>query len=207
MLLALIASFAIAGHDTLRVEVDTTRSDSAAAIAVVPVPPPLPTAAPAAIQPAPQLPRRRAVEYSDWYGRRLTIHRWASYTMVPLFATEYWLGHKLLNDETVSPGTRDAHAAVASTIGVLFAANTVTGLWNLWDARRDPNGRGTRLIHSALLLAADAGFLYTASLADDDDEGEHGAGGARRATDHRNAALVSIGLSTVGTGLMWFFKD
>ncbi|MBL8981374.1 MAG: hypothetical protein JNL26_04280 [Gemmatimonadetes bacterium] len=209
MFLVLIASLGIAGSDTIRAAADTVRPDSAAAVAMETARLPLPAATPAAIPRAPQPPRRRAVEYSEWYGRRLTMHRWGSYAMVPLFATEYWLGNKLLNDETVSSGTRDTHAAVASTIGVLFAANTVTGLWNLWDARRDPNGRGKRLVHSALLLAADAGFLYTASLADDDDgdEGERGGTRGNRATDHRNAALVSIGLSTVGTGLMWFFKD
>lgn len=199
MFIVFLTSLAITGSDTLRAPADSAHGDSTT------VELPLAIATAPALAVLPQPPRRRAVEYSDWYGRRLTIHRWASYAMVPLFATEYWLGNKLLNDETVSSGTRDTHAAVASTIGVLFAANTVTGLWNLWDARRDPNGRGKRLVHSALLLAADAGFLYTASLAEDDDEGEGGAGG--RNTAHRNAALVSIGLSTVGSGLMWFFKD
>jgi hypothetical protein len=121
--------------------------------------------------------------------------------MLPLFATEYWLGNKLLNDNTVSPSTRNAHAAVASGLGVLFVANTATGLWNLWDSRHDPAGRGKRLVHSALLLAADAGFLYTGSLANGDHEGPD------RRIQHRNAALTSIGLSTIGTGLMWFFKN
>jgi hypothetical protein len=152
--------------------------------------------------PMPEQPRPRAVEYSEWYGRRLTVHRWGSYAMLPLFATEYWLGNKLLNDDVVSQSTRDTHAAVAAGIGGLFAVNTVTGLWNLWDSRSDPASRGKRLVHSALLLAADAGFLITASLADDDRER-----GDDRRIQHRNAALVSIGLSTAGSALMWFFKD
>src|SRR4051812_48754002 len=43
------------------------------------------------------LPRRRprAIEYSDWYYRRLQIHKWGSYIELPLFAGEYWLGNKL----------------------------------------------------------------------------------------------------------------
>lgn len=192
------------GSDTLRTPTDTIPVDSATVRAAGAV------LAPVTVGPADhrQPGRRRAVEYSDWYGRRVTIHRWASYAMVPLFATEYWLGNKLLNDAQVSSSTRDTHAAVASGIGVLFAANTVTGLWNLWDARRDPAGRGKRIVHSALLLAADAGFLYTASLAEDDDgEGDHRDGGVNGNIRHRNAALISIGLGTAGTALMWFFKD
>jgi hypothetical protein len=180
--------------DTGQVIPDSTTADAAVRTTIL-----SPRAFGAAWQ-APQ--RRKAVDYSEWYGRRLTLHRWGSYAMLPLFGTEYLLGHKLLNDETVSSSTRDLHTAVASTIGVLFVTNTATGLWNLWDARHDPNGRGKRLVHSALMLAADAGFLYTASLAEDAGEGE-----AEGGTRHRNAALASIGLSTVGTGLMWFFKD
>jgi hypothetical protein len=47
------------------------------------------------------------------------------------------------------------------------------------------------------MLAADAGFVVTASL----------AGGAhdsfRTADSHRNAALVSMGIGGVGTLIMW----
>ena len=41
--------------------------------------------------------RPRAIEYSDWYARRPLAHRLGSHTMLPLFATEYYLGNKLLN--------------------------------------------------------------------------------------------------------------
>jgi hypothetical protein len=51
------------------------------------------------------LPRRRkkAVEYSEWYNRRLTIHRWSSYTMLPLFAGNYVTGQQLLAKGNEAP--------------------------------------------------------------------------------------------------------
>jgi hypothetical protein len=51
------------------------------------------------------------------------------------------------------------------------------------------------------MLASDAGFLWTAAI----------GGGAKHHHDagvrHQNVALGSIGLSTLGTALMWFWKD
>ena len=41
--------------------------------------------------------RPRAVEVSEWYGRRLTIHRTLSYAMPVVFATQYIAGTKLYN--------------------------------------------------------------------------------------------------------------
>lgn len=202
MVLPLVMWLTVAA-DTVRAPVDPTSAPPAPAAGPVATPTVFGTA-----QDPQQQRKRKSVEYSEWYGRRLTLHRYASYSMLPLFAAEYYYGNKLLNDAVVAPGTRNAHSAIASGIGVLFGVNTATGLWNLWDARNDPNGRTKRIVHSALLLAADAGFLYTASLAGDDGrEGEGGSYGGNRSIQHRNAALVSIGLSTVGTGLMWFFKD
>ena len=51
------------------------------------------------------------------------------------------------------------------------------------------------------MLASDAGFVWTAAIAGDAQH-NHDAG-----TRHRNVALGSIALSTVGTALMWFWKD
>jgi hypothetical protein len=146
--------------------------------------------------------RPRAIAYSEWYGRRLTLHRVGSYAMLPLFAGEYWLGNKLTNDLELASWVRPAHVTVASTLGVLFAVNTVTGVWNLWDARHDPNDRTRRTIHAALMLAADAGMVWTASLAGD----EEGGTVAESSRQHRNAALVSIGVGTLGTVMMWLWK-
>ena len=158
--------------------------------------------------------QRQAIEYSDAYYTRLTIHRIASYTMLPLFAGEYVLGKRLLDGGNVASWVRPWHGNLAAGIGVLFAVNTVTGVWNLWEGRKEPEGRARRFLHSALMLAADAGFLYTASLAGENEGGEFGEGGGGAAFEsggdsirHRNAALVSIGFSTVSTLMMWFWKD
>lgn len=175
--------------------------------------PPLELATPSLPGVVPADQQRQAIEYSDAYYTRLTIHRIGSYAMLPLFATEYLLGKRLMDGGDVPGWVRSAHGTVAGGIGVLFGVNTLTGVWNLWEGRKEPEGRARRFLHSALMIAADAGFLYTASLAEDDDEfefGEDGGGSFRsgnRSTRHRDAALVSIGMSTAGTLLMWLWKD
>jgi hypothetical protein len=128
-----------------------------------------------------------AIEYSDWYGRRLTIHRVGSYAMLPLFAGTYLLGDRLLDPGSDPSWVRSAHGTAAFGTAVLFGTNTVTGAWNLWDARRDPAGRTRRTIHSVLLLVADAGFVYTGSLAED-AEGEEDEG---RTVDQSRAATAT----------------
>lgn len=144
--------------------------------------------------------RPRAIEYSDWYARRLLVHRIGSYTMLPLFATEYYLGNKLLNGDGTD-GENNAHGVVAGGLGVLFTVNTVTGLWNLYDSRQDPAGRKKRFVHSALMIAADAGFAWAGAI----------GGGARESSStrslHKNIAIGSMGLSTVGAAMMWFWRD
>ena len=144
--------------------------------------------------------RRHAVEYSDWYARRLTIHRVGSYTMLPLFAAEYVLGNQLIHGNEGS-GMKGAHVAVATGIGALFTVNTVTGAWNWWDSRSDPSGRTRRTLHTLAMLASDAGFVWTGAIGD----------GAKRsnanARQHRNVALGSIGVATLGTAMMWFWKN
>lgn len=144
--------------------------------------------------------RRHAVSYSEWYNRRLTIHRIGSYTMLPLFGAEYVLGNQLIhgNDDG---GVKPAHVAVATGIGALFTVNTVTGVWNLWDSRADPAGRKRRTLHAIAMLASDAGFIWTGAIA---DGAKRSNANARR---HRNVALASIGIATVGTAMMWLWKD
>lgn len=154
----------------------------------------------AGIAPATDLRQRRAIEHDDAYYTRLTIHRWGSYAMLPLFAGEYLLGRRLLNGGDVPGWIRNAHGTVAGAIGALFAVNTVTGVMNLWAGRDDGDDRARRLLHSALMLASDAGFLYTASLVEDDR-------GGRDLSRHRAAALTSIGLSAAGTALMWIGRN
>jgi len=145
--------------------------------------------------------RRHAIVYSDAYNTRLTIHRIGSYTMLPMFAAEWYLGNKLLNGTNPPDWMKPTHVGVAGAIGVLFTVNTVTGAWNLWDSRSDPAGRTRRFIHTGLMLASDAGFLWTAGIG---GQAKHNFDAGTR---HRNVALGSIGLSTIGTALMWFWKD
>jgi len=159
----------------------------------------------AAQQAAPDTTRPRSIDHSDAYYTRLTIHRIGSYAELPLFGAEYLLGQKLYNGTNVADWVKPAHVGVATGLGALFAINTVTGVWNLYEARKDPSP-ARRIVHAALMLAADAGFLYTASLAGDADErfefGESENGAAR----HRNAAIVSFSLATAGTVVMWLWK-
>ena len=152
-------------------------------------------------QPSDTQPRRRhAVEYSDWYAKRLEIHRIGSYTMLPLFGAEWILGNQLMHSNPAS-GIKPAHVAVATGIGALFTVNTVTGAWNWWDSRSDPQGRTRRTIHTLTMLAADAGFVWTGVVAGDAKQSNENA---RR---HRNVALGSIGVATIGTAMMWLWKD
>ena len=144
--------------------------------------------------------RRRAVEHSEWYYRRLTIHRLASYTTVPLYVTEYILGDKLF-DGDAGGSTKSAHQAVATGIGVLFGVNTVTGVWNLWETRHEPAGRTRRITHAALMLASEGGFVATASLAPEGNSSDND-----RET-HRNVALGSMGVSLASYLMMYLWKD
>ena len=100
--------------------------------------------------------------------------------------------------DSPSDGKRNAHIAIGAAIGGLFAVNTVTGAWNLWDARKDPHGRKLRLAHGLLMMAADAGFLATAALGPNRESPDYLDG---RST-HRAVALTSIGVGTVGYLIM-----
>lgn len=149
--------------------------------------------------------RPHAVTYSDAYGTRLAIHRYASYATLPVFAAEYILGNRLLNaqgrGEPVPDGTKTAHTAVAIGLGGLFAVNTVTGAWNWWDGRHDPNGRARRTVHSLLMLAADAGFAAAGAL------GDRAGSSQANARTHRNVALASMGVTVAGGAMMYLWKN
>src|SRR5690242_11497058 len=108
--------------------------------------------------------RRHAISYSDQYYTRLTIHRYGSYVMLPLFAAEYALGQNLINDNSPPGWIKPTHLGVAWGLGALFTVNTVTGAMNLWESRDDPTNRTLRIAHTALMLASDAGFAITGAL-------------------------------------------
>jgi hypothetical protein len=187
--------------------------DSTAA-ATVPAPAlarPLPAGVQAAL-PDTEPPRRpKAVEYSDAYGTRLTIHRWGSYVMLPLFAAQYVLGEKLLQQkDDVFAGRRGsppdddlrtAHAVVAGGVGLLFVTNTVTGVWNYAEARHDPEGKTLRTVHGLTMLISEAGFVATGVKGHSSVDGN-----PDDARAHRNIALASVGVAVVGAGMMWILN-
>ena len=135
---------------------------------------------------------------------RLQIHKAASWATVPLFIGQYFTGEALISQGTSAPGwIKAAHPVLATGVLGLFATNTVTGVWNLWEGRADPNGRKWRVAHSILMLVSDAGFVYTGSLS-------HAAKQSGSARDqHRNAALASSGLALISYVMMLkpFRKD
>jgi hypothetical protein len=158
-------------------------------------------AAPQNEQPAPDA-RPKAIEYSDAYETRAKIHKYASYATLPLFATEVALGQSVYNDPNArNSASRNAHIVVGTAITGLFAVNTVTGVWNMWESRNDPAHHKLKLIHGILMLGADAGFVATFAT---------GPGGRETATldsekqTHRAIALTSIGIATGSYLLMLF---
>lgn len=147
--------------------------------------------------------RPRAIEYSDFYGVRLEIHKAASYATLPLVIGEYALGQSLYNHPPGTSATLTAHQITALGLAGLFGVNTVTGAWNLWDSRHDPNDKTRRYIHAALMFLSDAGFVAAGASAP----------GRRRvladpsaATSHRTIALTSMGVALVGYGMMLIWK-
>lgn len=159
-------------------------------------------------QAAPATPSQRpmAFEYSEGYRIRRKIHKYASFATLPLFVAEAAVGQKLYDDRNASDATRSAHAALAAGVGVLFTVNTVTGVWNLSEGRKDPNHRTKRMVHGILMFVADAGFVATGFLA---PESEHERGdlfagndnSSQRST-HRTVALASMGVATVSYLIM-----
>lgn len=145
--------------------------------------------------------RRKAIEVSDSYALRLKIHYLASYATIPIFAAQAIVGEQLYNAESkgyaAPKGMKSTHDAIAVALGGLFAVNTVTGAWNWWETRNQEKGRTWRTIHAALMIAADAGFAYTASIGSN-------ARGAQSARDlHRNWAEASAGVALASYIMMW----
>lgn len=143
----------------------------------------------------PQADVSKSVDYSDWYYRRLDIHRWGSYAMVPLFIAQYVVGTKLESGDD-SDWAEDVHPMLAGGVAALFASNSVTGVWNLWEGRKDPNDRTRRFLHAGLMLLADAGFVATGILADEAEDDGGGAGA------HKTVAIASMTVATLGWAIM-----
>jgi hypothetical protein len=146
--------------------------------------------------PDPQPVHAAAIEHSDAYQVRAKIHKYASFATIPLFAGELVLGQSVYNASRDGGSNKGLHVAVGTGIIGLFAANAVTGLWNLLgEDRQVTEGRGRRITHSLLMLAANAGFVATWATAPDGDD-------ASGKTTHRAIAITSISVGTVGYLLM-----
>lgn len=153
--------------------------------------------------------REHAVVLSDGYYTRLKIHKIASYLTIPLFVAQYAAGQELYqNGNNAASWAKDLHAPLAAAIGGLFVVNTVTGVWNMVEAWKVPEGRARRTIHSLLMLVADAGMVAVASSAPESEYGESGGGEGGEggnATTHRNLAIgsMSIALGSYLMMLIW----
>lgn len=145
--------------------------------------------------------RRRApsIEYSDVYHTRVTIHKALSWAMVPLFIGSGYTGFQLRNKKEQAPKwTRDIHGPLAGATVVVFGMNTLTGVWNLLEGRKDPANRTKKLVHGALFLAAAAGFTYVTAA------GDNIRAFGKPNHWHRDIALASMGVSVVSWSLMLF---
>lgn len=147
-------------------------------------------AAPAPLAPA---ARDTIVEYSAAYYKRLQVHRVGSYAMLPLFAFQFIAGTQLYDKSFAAPSwAKTGHRVAATGVAALFAMNSVTGVMNLYEGRKDPEDRKRKFFHAAMMLAADAGFTATGILADRAET----SGDDRRL--HRTVAYTSMGVATIG---------
>lgn len=147
-------------------------------------------------------PRAKAFEYSDAYHTRLKIHKAASFAVIPLFVTQIVLGQKLYNFSG-GDGVRTAHQVVAASLAGLFTLNTVTGVMNLWEGRKDPNRKTKVLVHGIMMLGADAGFTVAGIMAPNRN---HLDDYQDRFAPHRAIALTSVAVATTAYLIMIFGK-
>src|SRR5215471_15951831 len=71
--------------------------------------------------------RPRVIEVSDWYARRLTIHRYTAYGTIPVFAAQWMAGKRLYDQSRAAPTwAKTVHRAGATTLAGMFTVNTVT---------------------------------------------------------------------------------
>jgi hypothetical protein len=146
--------------------------------------------------------RRRTVDVSDWYARRLTIHRYVAFATLPVFAVQYAAGEQLFDKSRDAPTwAKTTHRVGATLLAGMFTVNTVTGLWNLWDARSVPEKRTLRTVHALTMLAADAGFTYAGVRLSDEAETS-----LQKRKEHRTLALSSMGLTLASALMMKIFN-
>ena len=142
--------------------------------------------------------RPKAVEVTDAYALRLKIHYYTAFTTIPFFVLQSVSGNQLYQSGGKDPAwASNLHGLSAAGLGTAFTINTVTGLWNLWDSRSNPDGRVKRWLHSGLLLASDAGFAYAGIKLGDEAKRSQSA-----RDEHRKVAYISMSSALVGYGIM-----
>jgi len=146
--------------------------------------------------------RPQAIEYTDAYYTRAKIHKIASWATLPLLGTEAILGQNVYNNP---PGqqssSRTAHIVVGTAITSFFAAQTVTGVWNMVDSWKDPNHQKLRRAHSFMMLGASAGFVAAYATG----PGEHNLVTFNQdKRTHRTIVFTSMGVATASYLLMLF---
>jgi hypothetical protein len=141
------------------------------------------------------------IEYSEGHYKRLGLHRAASYAILPMFVAMYITGRKRLDHRATNdpPGWARLHGPLAAGVGSLFVFNTVTGIWNLHDMRKDPEHRTRRYIHTISMLAAEAGFTTAGIIGARSDRSQRGP--------HRAIGLASMGVATASSLVMLFWRD
>ena len=144
--------------------------------------------------------RPRAIAFSDAYYTRLEIHRIAAYSVLPLFAFQYYAGNRIFPDPTNAPTwAKTGHRVGATLLAAAFTVNTVTGLWNLWDDRDVPENRTLRYVHAITMLAADGAFTWAGSTLATQAQND-----ISKRREHRAVTVSAMGL-TVASALMMKF--
>ena len=158
----------------------------------------------AALAPGDTVRRRpRAIEVSDWYERRLRIHRYGAYATYPLFALTAVAGTQLYDDpRNGAPWARNSMRYGATALATVFTSNTVTGLWNLWDSRSVPQGRTPRVLHTLLMIASDAGFSYAGSRL-----AEQAENSVDKRREHRTWAYGSMATALTGIAIIKYWPQ
>lgn len=144
---------------------------------------------------SPPAHRSKEDDGGEWYGRRLTLHRYAAWAAVAAFPVEIYTGRRLLSDGADPEWVRNTHTTTVWVLGSTFAVNTVTGVWNWWDSRKEPEGRGWRTAHALVMVAADAAMFATARA------GQAAARGESRER-HQTLAFTTAGLTAIGHLMM-----
>lgn len=146
--------------------------------------------------------RRRAVEVSEWYSRRLTVHRYVAYSTIPVFALQYAAGSELYSKGAGAPTwAKTMHRVGATMLAGMFTINTVTGAWNWWDSRSVPQGRIFRTVHALTMIGTDFAFSYTGAKLSKEAENS-----AEKRRLHHQVALASIGVSVASEVAMKLYN-